>query len=172
MSDNYYNEFLGDESPLNQDTEKPKNDISWTKLHPTAEKAYQAINDIKEAKLRYIKGHTDSKQFKKKSLWNISKSEVARNVGGTSQSLFNCCSYSSKLAKYLKDIQESLETAVDIQLKRVKKGLHHESKEDVVHKSQKLIKEVKKIRQENCEVLFQKLLDEIPLDVKRKLRLI
>lgn len=172
MSNDYYDNFLADEGP-NPDPEDNKVDkgLEWINFHPTAKEAYQAINDLKKIKLRYISGHSSEKSYKTKSPWTISKAEVARRVGKSSQPLFNSNTFSIGLLSYYNDANDDLLNAKTKKLTKANKGVQHKTKEELKESTLKLTKENKQLLQNTCEELYEKLLSELPLDVRRKLGL-
>ncbi len=171
MSDDYYNDFLEGEDLNPAEDHKVDKGLEWINLHPTAREAYQAINDLKKVKLRYINGHSSEKSYTTKSPWTISKAEVARRVGKSSQPLFNSNTYSDGLLTYFDKTNEALYKAKNKKLNKPKKGLQHKSKDELKESTKKLTKENKQLLQNTCEELYEKMLNELPLDVKRKLGL-
>lgn len=172
MSNNYYDDFLLEEESVQgpESTEVDK-ELEWIKLHPTAEEAYKAINNLKDEKLRYIKGHPDKDSYIYKKYWTISKAEVARRVGKGSQPMFNSNNYSVGLKKYFNDINEKLHAAKENRINKPNKGYQHKTKEELKNSTIKLTNENKKLLQNTCEELYGRLLNDIPLDIKRKLGL-
>jgi hypothetical protein len=172
MSNDYYDNFLADED-LNPEPEDNKVDkgLEWINFHPTAKEAYQAINDLKKVKLRYISGHSSEKGYTTKSPWTISKAEVARRIDTSPQPLFNSNTFSKGLLDYFNDANEGLLKAKTKKLTKAKKGVQHKTKEELKESTLKLTKENKQLLQNTCENLYEKLLSELPLDVKRQLGL-
>jgi len=170
MTNNYYDDFLEDESltPESKESDIDKG-LEWVNLHTTAKEAFEAINSLKKAKIRYINGHPNKKSYETKSSWTISKAEVARRVDKSAQPLFNSNTYSKGVTKYFNDVNQSLLQAKEERLKKTNKGYQHKSKEELKARTIKLTKENEQLLQKNCEELFEKMLNELPLDVKRKL---
>lgn len=172
MSNSYYDDFLIEENDQQPESTEVGKKLEWVKLHPTAEEAYNAINNIRDEKLRYIRGHPDRASYKYKKYWTISKAEVARRVGKESQPLFNSNKYSVGLKNYFNDVNEKLHVAKESRINKPNKGYQHKTKEELKNSTIKLTKENKKLLQNTCEELYEKMLNDIPLDVKRKLGLI
>ncbi|MCH2038777.1 MAG: hypothetical protein MK137_09325 [Rickettsiales bacterium] len=172
MSNDYYDNFLaGEDLNTEQEDNKVDKGLEWINLHLTAKEAYQAINDLKKVKLRYISGHSSEKSYKTKSPWTISKAEVARRVGKSSQPLFNSNTFSKGLLGYFNETNKALLNAKTKKLTKANKGMQHKTKEELKESTIKLTKENKLLLQNTCEELYEKLLSELPLDVKRKLGL-
>ncbi len=172
MSGNYYEQFLGDDNPIKLELNTRLDELEWVEFHATAKKAFDAINELKKVKLRYIKGHTKKAHFQKKYLWMISKAEVAKMVGVKPQPLFNSNSFSKGLSKYFHETAIHLEKEAEKQTCTEKKGLQHRSKSELKESTKTLGQELDKLQKNNCEQLFQNLLDKMPLDIKRKLGLV
>lgn len=172
MSGNYYEQFLGGENPTKLELNAGLDELGWVEFHATAKKAFDTVNELKKVKLRYIKGHTKKAHFQKKYLWMISKAEVAKMVGVKPQPLFNSNSFSKGLSKYFDETVIYLEKEVEKQTCKEKNGLQHRSKSELKESTKTLSQELDKLQETNCEQLFQTLLDNIPLDIKRKLGLV
>lgn len=164
MVDEYLEQFLGE---VEDPEEKKKQESEWFNSHPTALAAYEAINELDKIKRRYIKGHFEKKHFKKKALWKIKKTEVANRIDKTMQPLFNQNTFSGELAKYFDSINKKLQDLVD-----EKKKLTLNQRKSILDKKCKSTQsDLNSLRQQTCEDLFSKLLAELPLDIKKKLKL-
>ena len=172
MSNNYYDDFLLEEKN-SQELESKKLDktLEWVNLHPTAEEAYKAINNIKKEKLRYIRGHPNKSSYKVQKYWTISKAEVGRKIGKESQPLFNSNTFSKGLSLYFDKVNDDLHKSKEDRLNKPNKGYQHKTKEELKNSTIKLTNENKKLLQNTCEELYRRMLNDIPLDVKRKLGL-
>lgn len=172
MSNNYYDDFLlGEENEQGLESIEVDKGLEWIKLHPTAEKAYNAINSLREEKLRYIRGHPNKKSYEVKKHWTINKAEVGRRIGKESQPLFNSNTFSGELTKYFDKINNELRDAQKERIKKPNKGYQHKSKKELKKRTIKLTKENEKLLQNTCEELYGRMLNDMPLDVKRKLGL-
>jgi len=170
MEDDYLNEFLGEDRPLNKPVED-KNRPSWAVEGETSGKAYDAIVEFRKAKLRYINGHSDQKDFKDKFSYKISKAEVAKEIGKNPQPIFKGVSYSVELSKYYDDVNDKLEEKKELKINKPKHGLQHRSKEELRKKAQKQEKDLVKLQKDNCEELYERLLSNMPFDIKNNLGL-
>lgn len=170
MVDDYLKEFLGEDSPLNKsvdDKDRPR----WAVDGETSGKAFDAIVKFEKAKLRYINGHSDEKDFKKKFSYKISKAEIAEEIGKNPQPLFKGVSYSVALLKYYDDVNDKLENKKELKINKPKHGLQHLSKDEIKKKAQKQEKDLVKFQKNNCEELYARLLSNMPLDIKKNLGL-
>lgn len=170
MIDDYLGKFLG------EDFAKGSEDAAET-LPPWVDKgnasysAYKAIHEIKQAKLRYIHGHSKESDYVKKSNFLVSKAEVATKIGKTPQSIFHSSAYSTYLSAYLDGINETLVVAKNKKIEKKAHGLQHLTKEELKTKTKTTAEELTAIKQHNCEELYDRLLSNMPLDIKRKLGL-
>lgn len=172
MSNNYYDDFLlEEESGQGTESTEVDKELEWIKLHPTAEEAYKAINNLKDEKLRYIRGHPDKKSYEVKKHWIIYKAEVGRRIEKESQPLFNSNSFSGELTKYFDKVNDDLHKSKESRLNKPNKGYQHKTKEELKNSTIELTNENKKLLQNTCEELYGRLLNDIPLDIKRKLGL-
>lgn len=172
MSNDYLKDFLQDDknNPEPEKT-KVKKDLEWINLHPTAEEAFNAIKTLKKEKLRYISGHPSKGSYKTKKPWSISKVEVGRKIGKESQPLFNSNTFSEGLLGYFDQVNIDLHKAKDERLKKRNKGYQHKSKEELKANTIQLTKENKLLIQNTCEELYERMLNELSLDVKHQLGL-
>ncbi len=170
MTDDYLKEFLGEDSSLNKPVEGEKRP-SWAIDGETSGKAYDAIIKFKKAKLRYINGHSHEKDFKSKFSYKISKAEVAKEIGKKPQPIFKGVSYSVKLSEYFDDVNDKLEEKKELKINKPKHGLQHLSKDEIKKKAQKQEKDLVKFQKNNCEELYERLLSNMPLDIKKNLGL-
>ena len=121
-----------------------------------------------DVKKQYIRKHGLKSHYKKKSTYQISKSEVANLVGIKPQPLFNSCSYSDSLSSYFNDVNDELNTYKDRRIKN-KGGLRQKNKDALVKELQETKYNNDRLLTDTIENLFEKTLDRIPLDVRRKL---
>jgi len=170
MVDNYLNEFLGEDSPLNKPVEDEKRP-SWAIDGETSGKAFDAIVKLRKEKLRYINGHSNKKDFKKIFDYKISKAEVAKEIGKKPQPIFNDVSYSVGLSNYYDDVNDKLEGKKELKINKPKHGLQHLSKEEIKKKAQKQEKDLVKLQKDNCEELYGRLLSSMPFNIKKILGL-
>lgn len=168
MSEEYFDKYLSDVPVINlNDTQQSL--PAWVDKRNSSYSAFEAIYILKQVKYRYIQGHTKKSDYIKKSKFLISKAEVAKQICKTAQSIFRASSYSLELREYLDEVNESLIKAKDKKIERKAHGLQHLSKAELKTKTRSASEELKLIKQTNCENLYTKLLESIPLDVKRRL---
>ncbi len=172
MSENdFYQEFIGIDEDSSQAEQAESSSTLLKSSHPTYLAAVQAIDKLKKEKLRYIKGHFKDSDFKAKKTYGINKAEVAREVDREPGPLFNQNSFSKALQEHFKDANGDLEKAKISQLERKSNGFQNRSKTELVKEVRKVTQEIDDLTKNNCEVLFQMMLDELPLDVKRTLKI-
>lgn len=169
MTDEYFEQFLGDETPAGEDHRSNKVP-AWVSDGNSSRAAYDAIAYLKKKKLRYIKGH-NKKDFTKKLLYQVSKVEVAEAISRTPQSIFRTASYSIDLLDFFNAVNKDLEKKVRAKSERKKHGLQHMSKEQLKTKTRGLSQDLQDAKKSNCEELYGLLLSNMPLDIKKKLGL-
>jgi hypothetical protein len=170
MSDNYdFHQFLDHddlETPQPEEVRPP-----WAMDKNSSGAAYDAIQKLYASKLRYIRNHTKKGDYKVKSNFQISAKDIYTMAGATS-TIFDKKSYTTSLKDELKDKNEALEKAKERSLN--KKYMSHKSKTKDI-----LITELKETKarsvvnlEKTSEELFEMTIARIPMDVKRKLRLV
>lgn len=166
MIDDYLNQFLGGDKNIIEDE---KDLPVWVSDANSSKKAYDAINMLEKAKNRYIKGHDLKSDYRKKSLYQISKTEVADKIGKTPQAIFSASGYSESLSDYFNSINNKLNESVESRISKKSKGLQNRSKAELKKSSKDLSHELNELKQKNCEDLYETLLSNMALDVKTKL---
>tara|TARA_R110001599_G_scaffold310115_1_gene517217 strand:- start:12534 stop:13040 length:507 start_codon:yes stop_codon:yes gene_type:complete len=168
MSDGYYDEFL-DSDDLEESTlaKLP----SWVNPKNSSQKAYEAIEELKKVKQQFIRKHGLKSQYTTKSTYQISKADVARLVGSEPQPLFNSCSYSGLLKRYLDDVNKELDASRERRI-RNKGGLRQKKKDELVKELQETKVNNDRLLVDTIDTVYERTINNLPLDVKRKLGLI
>ncbi|MDP5134772.1 hypothetical protein ORJ04_02290 [Rheinheimera baltica] len=167
MVDEYLIQFLG-ENFANSNGDAAEKLPLWVDKNNASYSAYNAINEIKQAKFRFIHGHSKERDYNKKSNFLVSKAEVATRIGKTPQSIFHASAYSAHLSTYFDEVNETLLAAKNKKIEKKAHGLQHLTKEELKTKTKTAVEELTAIKQYNCEELYARLLGNMPLDVKRK----
>jgi hypothetical protein len=171
MSNNdYYDEFIKDDE-LPSVREGRDFLPSWVSEKNSSHNAYKAILALKKDKLTFIKKHSLKSQYIKKSNYRMQKSEVARLTNKKAQPLFNSNAYSEGLTNFFDHINAQLEEAKEQRINRPRRGLRNKRKEDLVNEHKALLKTHQTNLSQIVGELYQKVMDRMPLDVKRKLKL-
>ncbi|MEQ3660719.1 MAG: hypothetical protein ABNH21_17380 [Glaciecola sp.] len=169
-NDEYLNEFLASDEPsVKQKAEDSR--PTWVSKTNSSYCAYHAILKLKQQKKAYIKKHSLKSQYTRKSTYQIGKSEVALIVKKNAQPLFNSNSYSKELVIFFNDINSELEEKKEQRINKSKRGIRNKRKEDLINEHQQLIKSHQDSQVKVVNDVYQKVIDNMPLDVKRKLRL-
>lgn len=169
-NDSYFDDFLDPNDLPSKDV--PKVALpSWVSDTNSSYAAYQAILSLKAEKKIFIKKHNLKSQYKRKSDFKVQKSEVGRIVGKNAQPLFNSNSYSKGLKGFFKDINDELEALKEARINAPSSGVGNKRKEDLVIEHKALIKTHQDSITQTVDAVYQKLIDNMPLDVKRKLRI-
>lgn len=169
--DNYLDSFLDTDDLQQAEKEKLP---SWVTDANSSMRAYKAIMSLKETKRQYIKKHGNKSAYGagKKKYYQISKTEVANAVGKKSQPLFNTTKYADELKTFFDEINNLLIIEKDKKLAKPTGGKKGKTKEELIKELNAAETASHDILTATVDELFQKTLDSIPLDVKRKLKLI
>lgn len=169
-NDSYFDDFLDSNDLPSKDV--PKVALpSWVSHANSSYAAYQAILSLEAEKKLFIKKHNLKSKYKKKSNFKVQKSEVGRIVGKNPQPLFNSNSYSKDLSDLFKNTNDDLEILKEARINSSSSGVGNKRKEDLVIEHKALIKTHQHSITQTVDALYQKLIDNMPLDVKRKLRI-
>lgn len=176
MTDDYLSKYL-EQSELKEAIDvETRQKPSWVDPSNNSEKAYDVIGKLKSDKIAYIKKHGKKSDYTTKGKYLIGKAEVARKIGPDvkPQPLFHSksSSYCEDLLKYFNDTNDALEKAKDKRLAKSSRGLMQKTKEELVQQL-RLEKETKTEELTSLvDDVYQRVLDRLPLDVKRKLGLL
>lgn len=166
--DNYLGQFIDQDDLQEDDTNALP---PWVSDKNKSLKAYEAIDTLRKQKKRFIRSHSLKSQYKKKSDYQISKAEVAALAGIKPQPLFGSASYSNALKVYLSEVNQQLEDSKNNRLSKAHNGLNTRHKSELVKELQDKTKEVEGLSQVNIDEIVTKSIAQLPLDVKRKLKL-
>lgn len=165
MTDGYYDEFLDEGDFDDSASGKLPN---WVNSKNSSQRAYEAIEALKKVKQQFIRKHGLKSQYKTKSTYQISKTEVAKKVGSKPQPLFNSCSYSESLTSYFNDVNDELDAYRERRIKN-KGGLRQKKKDDLVKELQETKSNNDQLLVETVDAVFERTINNLPLDVRRKL---
>ena len=168
--DDYFDEFL--DHDILSPTESPVNRPSWVSDKNSSSKAYDAIQKLFEIKKRYIRHHGNKVDYLKKSLYQISKTEVAEQAGVRMQAIFHSVNYAAPLKKELDDKNKNLVAAKDAKLERRYSGNRAKKKEVIIEELKSAKARDKAISMATVDEVLELTLERVPLDVKRKLKLV
>lgn len=134
--------------------------------------AYDAIRYFKHNKLVFIRANCSKTAYVKKSNYLISKTEVARRVGVTPQSMFNTTTYSKDLTAFFVAINDDLQSKAMARIYKKDAGSHaSKRKSELLSIVQLKSSELNRVKQQTVCELMQLTLDKLPLDVRRRLQL-
>ena len=163
----------GKDNPL-KEVEKP---VWVQEERHTTHRAWQAILALKakkEISIRTFGKVADSKTLK--SVYEIKKSEVAKIVGVSAQSIFRASSFSSNVLDFFNS--ENIELLKLHKKEQQKQKLRNKKTGLRVNKKENLVKEVqelrKKVRELECRQVKDTLdlaLIQMPFDLRQKLRM-
>lgn len=169
MSD-YLDEFL-DKDELKASTATPIRP-NWVSDSNSSGAAYEAIQCLYQQKLSYIRQHSKKTDFKNKSTFEISKSEVARVLGVKMQSIFHSVNYADKLKDELDGKNDKLLKSKENKLASRYAGEKGKTKNELIQKVRELKARDKLISKTTTDEVLELTLQRLPLDVKRHLKLV
>ena len=141
----------------------------------TTYKAYHAILELKALAEQAIDNFGEIETNKTPKFYQLKKSNVARIVGISAQSIFNTSSFSPHIRAFFDDVNEELLTLHRVkqkkQLQRKKTGLRRKKKEAVVVSHQSLEKKYNSLKLLTTKEVLDLSIDKMPIDLKAKLGL-
>jgi hypothetical protein len=145
----------------------------WVSSKNISFSAYECINNLKSERLKYIATHNKTKDYKKKGFYQISASEVARNIGAATTTLISTSAYSLDLKHFLDETNQILEDAKNKKLnthaKSLSGGLKQRKKDDIRIELQGLRAELEEIKKQNALAQIKEVMTALPLPIKQKL---
>lgn len=145
----------------------------WVSTKNVSLAAYECINQFKVERLKYISIHNKAKDYKKKGLYLITATEVAKFIGTATTTLICTSAYSSKLKSYLDKVNSELEVEKELKLskhlKTLSAGMKQRKKEEISKELQLLREELTILKTKNVETQIEKILNTLSLPVKQKL---
>ncbi|MDN3629780.1 hypothetical protein [Vibrio lentus] len=141
----------------------------------TTHKAYHAILNLKKEAEEAISSFGEVATNKTKKFYQIKKSNVARVVGRSAQSIFNASSFSKDIEGFFDDVNQELLEMHEIeqkkQLKRKKTGIRVNKKEVIVQSHQSLEKKYNALKARSVKETLDLAVAKMPLDLKAKMGL-
>ena len=153
------------------ESSKPAPD--WVSAKNVSLAAYKCINRCKDERLKYISQHNKIMDYKKKGLYQINASEIARSIGAATPTLISTSAYSSGLKRYLDEVNQMLENVKDKKLKTHLKtlsgGLKQRKKDELRLELQSIRVELEALKKSNAIEQAEKVLASLSLPIKQKL---
>jgi len=135
--------------------------------------AYESINKLRDERLKYIAVHNQAKDYKKKTFYHISASEVARSINVATTTLISTSKYSVDLKGYLEEINQLLENAKEKKLethcKTLSAGTKQHKKDEILQELQSTRAELEELKKRNATEQAKNILAVLSLPIKRKL---
>lgn len=174
IDDGYLEQFLDPEELSNELLEKATKEKipKWVSSKNSSLNAYNALLLLHKKKKAYIKKHGLKSHYVKISNYQIKMSEVARIIEKNAQPIFHGNTYSESLFDFFLKLNEQLEAAKEKRIHTMKNGLQSRNKEDLVNEHKDLLKNNQETQLQTVDQVYQRLLDNMSLDVKSKLGLI
>lgn len=145
----------------------------WVSDKNNSLKAFERINHLKIDRLEYISRHIKFKDYKKRGNYQISASEVARDIGLATTTLISTSAYSKGLKKYLDTCNSYLESEKEIRLKTHSKtlsdGLKQKKKDEIRIELQKIRGELIEVKKLNALDQSKEIIQQLALPLKQKL---
>lgn len=165
-----------DDKYIQSDTPKRPAWVIDDKNHTTY-KSWQIILEIKEEKEKSIKKFGKVSNCKTpKSLYEISKSEVAKKMGISPQSIFRSSKFSPLILTFFDEINSTLlELYEKEQVKQNKRqknmGIRSRNKKAIVRSHQDIENELNQLKARTTKEVLDLAIDKMPLDYRLKLGL-
>lgn len=178
MSDDFL-ETLGDIEEVKNTKESNIDCPTWVRddTEHTTFKSWDAILKLKISKEHTIKalGRVADKKTLK-GLYQIKKSEVAKQVGISSQSIFRTSKFSENILMFFDNVNDELLEVYEKEQRKQKlrnknTGVRVKKKDDLVDDVQSLRARVKELESINVKDTLDLLLREMPIDLRRKLNM-
>lgn len=146
---------------------------TWVSGRNLSLRAYECINKLNLERLKYISTHNKLSDYKKKNVYQISASEVARTIKAATPTLISTSAYSSALSDYLRSINKELEKEKELKLSKHRKtlssGMKQRKKDEITNELQIVRSELERLKKQNTEDQIKRVLETLSLPVKRKL---
>lgn len=172
MSDKFL-DSLNDEGAKNNVEERP-DWVNDDESHTTY-KSWQAILALKNEKEKNIK-HYGKVADKKTSkyLYEISKSEISKEVGVSPQSIFRTSKFSQSVLDYFDSINTVLlkiheKEQVKQKKRQINTGIRSKKKIIIVKSHQEIEKELNQLKAKTTKQVLDLAINQMPLDLKLKL---
>lgn len=150
---------------------------SWVadeKEHTTY-RAYYAILELKAQAEKAIKIFGEVETKKTPKFYKLKKSDIAKKVGVSAQSIFNTSSFSSHIRAFFNDVNDELlikhQAEQKKQIRRKKTGLRIKKKEQIVVSHQGIEKRYNDLKALKTEEVLNLSIEKMPIDLKAKLGL-
>ncbi|WP_043316130.1 hypothetical protein [Microbulbifer sp. HZ11] len=168
-NEDYLSRFLDDDVVQEECIESLP---AWVDTKNSSYRAYCLVLDLVKAKQNYIRTCGSKSKLGKKSTYQISKAEVARLCGVKPQPLFHSASYSIHLNDFLKERNDALKSLVDRKYTKLNGGLRQKSKEELVRTVQAQREHDENNTSKIIDAVYERTVQSLPLDIKKRLELI
>ncbi len=165
---------LDDDSMVEKETSLPV----WVvdDIDHTTNRAYHAILELKAQAETAIDYFGEVETPKTPKFYQLKKSNVAKKVGVSAQSIFNTSSFSLHIRKFFDDVNVALrerhQAQQKKQLNRKKRtGLRTKRKEQIVESHQSLEKKYNDLKALKAEEVLNLSIERMPIDLRAKLGL-
>jgi hypothetical protein len=146
---------------------------SWVSEKNITFAAYNYIEQLKTMKLDFIAKHNRVNDYKVKGNYQITASEVARNIKVATTTLISTSAYSKDLKNYLDSINMKLEEEKSLRLSKHRKtlssGLRQHKKDEIRIELQNTRKELEELKNKNAIEQATLILKSLALPIKQKL---
>lgn len=145
----------------------------WASSCKTSELAYSNVNKLRVQREQYIDNHFKASDYKKKSLFQISGSEIAEAIGVHRTTLMNTSSYSDEFRRFLCATNEALsnrkEEVLSASKKRISTMPSRRRRDELIDLNKKQALRIKELEDQNIEKIITGIFDSLSLPMKRKL---
>lgn len=141
----------------------------------TTYRAYHAILELKAQAEMVIESFGEVETKKTPKFYQLKKSNIARKVGVSAQSIFNTSSFSSDIRAFFDDVNDELlrkhQAEQKKQIRRKKTGIRIKKKDQIVVSHQSLEKRYSALKALTTKEVLDLSIEKMPIDLKAKLGL-
>jgi hypothetical protein len=167
------NYFENKAEKISKENQRP----DWVSDSNLSAPAYSYLLKRQTELMAYIARHKNLSDFKAKSTYHISARSVATALGCAANSLTDekKVSFAIGFNKFLLRINEALLEAKDDRIKKQIKGqsrgLHEETKDELVVKAKSLKDQMKELKEKNVKEQVEQIFSQLDKPIREKLRI-
>lgn len=175
LDDIFDEDFLDDLDETTTEKNKVVSKPSWVcdDENHTTYKSWIAIKALKRSKEESIRLTKKLTPKTAKSVYQITKEEVAKQVGVPPQGIFRTSSFSNSILIYFNKKNDQLKVLFNKKLENPNKstGVRSKKKEELVKSYQSIEKELNVLKRQKTKDVLDLALTKMPIDLRTKLGL-
>lgn len=159
----YFEDLLKNESEL------PEKLPDWVNRLNASYPAWKLVKRIKAERLSYISKHLKPSDYRVKKAYQISGSEIAKEIGISKVTLLSTSTYSNAFKGYLTDVNAELAKAKEMRIAKTRisksRGPIAKNKDELVEETKHLKEEISVLEQRNAVEQIEKIIDSLQPDI-------